>query len=127
MPVPLSAADVAALKVRTAHDAEWAGAIHILTSPSFAEKPTVWKHVDADLASIDFPAMLAERWGYVDRLRLQLAASLYGSQSTVDLGRLLGMSSNDGRSVIQGAIAAYMAAQWRPWCGRASLRSPSCV
>jgi hypothetical protein len=110
IPLPLTPAIIEKLNARTARNGQWGAAIYVFTSSRFAADDRIWRHVDHDLSGIDFSAILRDRsWQGVERMLVELAASLYGKRAKLDLGRLFELLGNSGREVAMGAIEVYLA------------------
>lgn len=60
------------------NDAEWWSALHIFTSPTFANSPRVWAHIDLERRRMDGYAILNEDgWTRAERTMLAAACQLY--------------------------------------------------
>lgn len=110
IPIPLTPTIIENLEARTARNGLWGAAIFIFTSPRFVNDNRVWRHVDHDLSGIDFRAMLRDgSWQLGPRMLLELAASLYGTGTKLDIGRLLDLLDASGQEVVLEAITVYLA------------------
>lgn len=90
-----------------ASDSSWRAAFLILNSEPFVNRAWVWNHVDLVRCSIFFPQILEHPWSSSEQHLLEIAASLFNSDLSINLYRAFNTLDDRQSLLALRAIAEF--------------------